>query len=313
MKNLFLTLLLMLGLVPMAWAQDEFGATALRLGGSFGEQAEAVEKLGLSGDPRALPLLQALADGKLTRMPDGALRIGEADALTGAPANAAGTSAVRINNRVRAALRIALGRLQIVSPDPAERLRAADGILRSRSAQDLPLLDAALARESVPRIRDRLVLAQGAARLASGDEALKRAGIESLGASGSESARTVLLEARAGNTALTDAIDAAVARIDRQLAFRRAGELLFQGLSLGSVLLLAALGLAVTFGVMGVINMAHGEFVMLGAYTTFMVQEALRGTPLAPWALHIWQDQGSARRLWRGSAARPFEREYIYI
>ena len=147
----------------MAWAQDEFGATALRLGGSFGEQAEAVEKLGLSGDPRALPLLQALADGKLTRMPDGALRIGEADALTGAPANAAGTSAVRINNRVRAALRIALGRLQIVSPDPAERLRAADGILRSRSAQDLPLLDAALARESVPRIRDRLVLAQGAA------------------------------------------------------------------------------------------------------------------------------------------------------
>jgi urea transport system permease protein len=63
--------------------------------------------------------------------------------------------------------------------------------------------------------------------------------------------------------------------------------LLFQGLSLGSVLLLAALGLAVTFGVMGVINMAHGEFVMLGAYTTFLVQEALRGTFLAPWALPL--------------------------
>lgn len=287
MKRLILSLLLVLGLMPMAWAQNDFSATALRLGGSFGEQAEAVEKLGLSGDPRALPLLQALADGRLTRMADGGLRIGEADALTGAPANAAGASPVRINNRVRAALRIALGRLQIVSPDPAERLRASDGILRSRSAQDLPLLDAALARETVPRIRERLVLAQGAARLASDDEALKRAGIESLGASGSEAARSVLLEARAGNAALTDAIDAAVARIDRQLAFRRAGELLFQGLSLGSVLLLAALGLAVTFGVMGVINMAHGEFVMLGAYTTFLVQEALRGTPLAPWALPL--------------------------
>ena len=190
MKNLILTLLLVLGLVPVCLAQDDFSATALRLGGGFGEQAEAVEKLGLSGDPRALPLLQALADGKLTRMADGALLIGEADALTGAPANAAGASPVRINNRVRAALRIALGRLQIVSPDPAERLRAADGILRSRSAQDLPLLDAALARETVPRIRERLVLAQGAARLASDDEALKRAGIESLGASGFEAART---------------------------------------------------------------------------------------------------------------------------
>jgi urea transport system permease protein len=96
-----------------------------------------------------------------------------------------------------------------------------------------------------------------------------------------------LLEARTGNAGLAEAIDAAVARIDRQLAFRRAGALLFQGLSLGSVLLLAALGLAVTFGVMGVINMAHGEFVMLGAYTTFLVQEALRGTFLAPWALPL--------------------------
>ena len=48
------------------------------------------------------------------------------------------------------------------------------------------------------------------------------------------------------------------------------------GLSLGSVLLLAAIGLAITFGVMGVINMAHGEMVMLGAYTTFVVQEIIR-------------------------------------
>ncbi|MCX7368324.1 MAG: hypothetical protein NTX90_05365 [Alphaproteobacteria bacterium] len=63
MKNLILTLLLVLGLAPMCLAQDDFSATALRLGGGFGEQAEAVEKLGLSGDPRALPLLQALADG----------------------------------------------------------------------------------------------------------------------------------------------------------------------------------------------------------------------------------------------------------
>ena len=79
----------------------------------------------------------------------------------------------------------------------------------------------------------------------------------------------------------------AIAAIDRKLAFRRAAETLFQGLSLGSVLLLAALGLAITFGVMGVINMAHGEMVMLGAYTTFVVQEALRAGPWAGWSLPL--------------------------
>ncbi len=83
-------------------------------------------------------------------------------------------------------------------------------------------------------------------------------------------------------------IDASIAAIERKLAIRRAAETLFQGLSLGSVLLLAALGLAVTFGVMGVINMAHGEFVMLGAYTTFVVQQLCRDIPaLLPWSLPL--------------------------
>src|SRR5919202_390124 len=106
--------------------------------------------------------------------------------------------------------------------------------------------------------------------------------------SGSPEARSALLEARAASPALAGEIDAAVAAIDRRLALRRAAETLFQGLSLGSVLLLAALGLAVTFGVMGVINMAHGEFVTLGAYATFVVQEACRGIPwLLPWSLPL--------------------------
>jgi urea transport system permease protein len=94
--------------------------------------------------------------------------------------------------------------------------------------------------------------------------------------------------AREGNAALATEINAAIAAIDRRLAIRQAAETVFQGLSLGSVLLLAALGLAITFGVMGVINMAHGEFVMLGAYTTVVVQEALRDIPaLAPFSLAL--------------------------
>ena len=62
------------------------------------------------------------------------------------------------------------------------------------------------------------------------------------------------------------------------LALWGAAQNVWYGISLGSVLLLAAIGLAITFGVMGVINMAHGEMVMLGAYTTFVVQELIRTT-----------------------------------
>ncbi len=282
----------MLALALPARAQDAFLDTLAGLGGGFGAQAEAAERLGALGDPRAITPLRALADGRLLRRADGTLIIraesGATLAATGATADAAGAEPVRINNRVRVALRGALGRLQLVSPDAAERLAAAEAVFRSRAAENVPLLEAALARETQPRIRERMELALAASRLIADDPAAKRAGIATLGASSSPEARAVLLEARGRNAELLAEIEAAVAAIDRRLAVRRAAETLFQGLSLGSVLLLAALGLAVTFGVMGVINMAHGEFVMLGAYTTFLVQQVLRDIPaLAPWSLPL--------------------------
>lgn len=274
MRVLCLLILALSLLVTPARAQD-FDALAAQLGGGFAQQAEAVERLGALGDPRAIPLLRALNDAALRR--DGAaVRIGGEGEV------------VRINNRVRGAIRVALGRLQLVSPDPAERLAAADGLLRARSPDDIRPLEDALSREAVGRVRERMELALGAARLASTEAAVQRQGIGVLGASASPEARSLLLAARGANEALAAEIEGAVAAIDRRLALRRAAETAFQGLSLGSVLLLAALGLAVTFGVMGVINMAHGEFVMIGAYTTVVVQEALRASPaLAPWALPL--------------------------
>ncbi len=77
---------------------------------------------------------------------------------------------------------------------------------------------------------------------------------------------------------MTQAAQKAISGIEQMLAFWNAGQNIWYGLSLGSVLLLAAIGLAITFGVMGVINMAHGEMVMLGAYTTFVVQETIRNS-----------------------------------
>jgi urea transport system permease protein len=287
-------LLLFLLLALPARAQDAFLEAIAGLGGGFAAQAEAVDRLGALGDPRAIPALRALADGRLLRGGDGALLIREGDAWSLAATGMAVAapspepSRITINNRVRVALRGALGRLQLVSPDAAERQAAAEAVFRSRSAANVPLLEAALARETVPRIRDRMTLALAASRLVADDEEAKRAGILLLGASASPEARSVLLEARAQNPGLLAEIDAAVAAIDRRLAIRRAVETAFQGLSLGSVLLLAALGLAVTFGVMGVINMAHGEFVMLGAYTAYVMQELFRGSPaLLPWALPL--------------------------
>jgi urea transport system permease protein len=150
------------------------------------------------------------------------------------------------------------------------------------------VLERALERETDAGVRARLELALAASRLSLPDPAAQRHAVAALGATASTEARALLLEARAAHPELAPEVDGAVAAIDQRLALRRVAETLFQGLSLGSVLLLAALGLAVTFGVMGVINMAHGEFVMLGAYTTFLVQEACRGIPwLLPWSLPL--------------------------
>ena len=293
MKRILLLVLLFAASALPARAQDAFVAALSGLGGNFSAQVEAAERLGALGDSRALPALRALSDGRLLRGGDGMLLIRDGTTLTDAATGATVTpeaepQRITINNRVRGALRGAIGRLQIVSTDPAERLAAAEAVFRTRSAENVPLLETALAREGVPRIREQLALALAASRLVAADAAVKIAGIEALGTTGSPEARSLLLEARAANPDLAERIDAAIATIDQRLAVRRAAETLFQGLSLGSVLLLAALGLAVTFGVMGVINMAHGEFVMLGAYTTVVVQDLLRDIPaLQPWSLPL--------------------------
>jgi urea transport system permease protein len=289
MKRSLLGLLLVLLLALPAHAQDRFATTLTGLGDGFGPTAEAVERLGALGDPRAIPLLRALQDGALRRTPDGTILLpGDTDAATGQKADATGAEGVRINNRVRQVLRGALGRLQLISPDATERLAAAEAVFRTPSPENLPLLEAALARETVPRIREQLQLALAASQLRADDPAAKRDAIARLGTAATTEARALLIEARIANPELTIAINVSIDAIEQRLQVRRVAETLFQGLSLGSVLLLAALGLAVTFGVMGVINMAHGEFVMLGAYATFMVQELCRDIPwLAPWALPL--------------------------
>ena len=230
-------------------------------------------------------MIGALHDGMLYVNDDHVLFIQQADgtyvdARTGAAAPDVtddDVKAVRVNNAVRGAIDGALGILQLFSPDPQVRLEAASAVFTSHDPAALPALDKALAKETDPAVKRRIEQARAAALLSAPDasQADRLAAVATLRARGDQDARS-LLAALAGQTGpVADAASAAVVSIDRILQIWSVAESVYYGISLGSVLLLAAAGLAITFGVMGVINMAHGEMVMIGAYVTFVVQQLM--------------------------------------
>jgi urea transport system permease protein len=255
----------------------------------FDEIAAGIEGVAASGRPQAAAILEALGEGRLLvrpaekrvylREPTGAL----IDAATGAVAPpdvvASALKPVRVNNRIRRALEAALGGLTLTSPDPAKRLAAAQAVLRARDANALPTLERALASEWDPAVQRAYEAARAAlvVALPSAAEADRLAAVAALRARGDREALAILASLPAGAPdAVRAAAATAIAGIETRLRLAAAGQDVIYGISLGSVLLLAAIGLAITFGVMGVINMAHGEMVMLGAYTTFVLQEFCR-------------------------------------
>ena len=185
--------------------------------------------------------------------------------------------------RGRRTIRTALSGLTLMSPDRATRLAAADGIFKAQQSSAVEALDAALAVETDPAVRTVMMEARAAAVLSSelpGEE--KKAALTVLAKRGDREALSVVSAFNANAEGeLLAAGREAQKQIETGLATWEAAQNVWYGISLGSVLLLAAIGLAITFGVMGVINMAHGEMVMLGAYTTFVVQEVIRNS--APW------------------------------
>ena len=278
-------------LMPIPADAADIGPQLRALGaGSFNETEKAIEALAASGDARVTAILQALEAGALyVRKEDGSVLIGRrtdagvalTDPLTGKAAGEVPTGAlekVRVNNRLRRAIEAAVGSLTLMSADPRVRREAAESVLKSRDPGALAALDAALAAEKDSGIAALMRQARAAAVLA-GDapEADKLAAIEQLRGRGDRDTLALLAGVRGRSEgAVKAAADAAVRGIERSLAVWEAGQNVWYGLSLGSVLLLAAIGLAITFGVMGIINMAHGEMVMLGAYTTFVVQDLIR-------------------------------------
>jgi len=260
---------------------------------NFDLVAQGVQELAVSGNSRAAAVIAALRDQRLFTWkwprPDTPLYIrtekGFVDARTGVAVAAPAPVNLRriiVNDSVRAAIETAEGALDLSSKSTAARLKAADAIFQSADAGALPLIERALATEhdaAVVRVLDE---AQAAALLKSntGSISARLTAVGEVAARADLSARSLLSSLHGQPPPVEAAIGAAIHDIDRRLQLWSLAEDVYYGLSLGAVLLLAATGLAITFGVMGVINMAHGEMVMVGAYTTFVVQQMI--TAFAP-------------------------------
>ncbi len=258
--------------------------------GKYKETEQQIGALVATGDPAVAPALEALGAGNLYfKKSDGSVFIAEKDGksfnltdpLTLEAAGAAGkreVKKIKVNNKLRRVIRAALGSLTLMAPDPAVRMTAAQSIFKAQDPEKIEALETALAEESDDKVRVVMEQARAAAVLNSDlDEAEQIKAVETLVTMGNRDALSLLinLESRSEG-ALKTAASAGAAKIQKSIATWDAAQNVWYGLSLGSVLLLAAIGLAITFGVMGVINMAHGEMVMIGAYVTFVVQELIR-------------------------------------
>jgi len=254
----------------------------------FSETLTGIREVAASGDPRAETIIRALQDGQLLySAKEKTVYVKDAsgkltDAATGKPISGdapVDVDNVRLNNRVRGALDAAVGALTLLAKDPAVRYDAAQAVAKSRQASALPTLEAALAKEQDPKIKHAMQEARAAIILSGGkaSDEDKLAAIDIIRERADQDSLSLLSSLPADTSpAVMKAATAAIGAVKNRLALWEVVQNAWYGISLGSVLLLAAIGLAITFGVMGVINMAHGEMVMLGAYVTFVVQEVIR-------------------------------------
>jgi len=257
---------------------------------SFAQKEKAIAAIAATGDARVAAVMTALSDGKLLiRKSDRLVVIaagkGTVTIENGATGAALGEAAetdldkIAINNKIRRQINVILGSLTLFSEDPAVRLAAANDIFRSRDLSSLQPLQDAVAKEQEPQVKLAMEQALAALTLMSdAPEAEKLAAILTVKARGDQDAMSLLASVAQGSDAVAGAAAEALATLEQTRSLWESVQNAVYGLSLGSVLLLAAIGLAITFGVMGVINMAHGEMVMIGAYVTFMVQDVIRSS-----------------------------------
>ena len=237
-------------------------------------------------DEATLNFLQALSDGNV-KIVSGkpvlllggkAVSPSDGSALPIDPEALQSAEDAMVNNRLRGEIDNALSALQLLSPDADVRRAAVKALQGQVGESQLPLIDSAIAKETDGRIRDSLNLLRAAAMLSSEDPAKRLAAAELLGASAQAATQTLLKERldTEPDAKVRQALRKSLGSVQNRLAWGDRLGAVFSGISLGSILLLVALGLAITYGLMGVINMAHGELMMVGAYATYVVQTLFR-------------------------------------
>ena len=276
----------LLGLVLMAGNSQTHALTAQEMrsmvDGETDARIEALGKAVTQADEKTVLFLQALAEDAVKLVGEQVLVVKGAnglDLLTGQTQPLPDTAQdVVSNNRFRGEIDTALAALKLFSPDATLRKAAVLALLKEPDAAKLPLLDKALAQEKDSHIAAWLKLAQAAAQLGSEDVNIRMQAAKDLAQSKTPETQLQLNQRLGQETdpQVKAQLQASLRDIEGALHWGERLGALFTGASLGSILLLVALGLAITYGLMGVINMAHGELMMIGAYATYMVQAAFR-------------------------------------
>ena len=250
--------------------------------GEVETRVAAMRQLLAGADPQTVALIQALSDDAVKATPTDVYLMKDGkgfDAVTGAPLSVPEAAEdVVNNNQMRGELDAALASIKLASSDAAVRAAAVKTLAGEPDESRLPIIDKALATETVPKIKAALEALRAAMRLGSTDKDKRLDAARSLGATGTPATKTLLLERQKVETEIEvrAALGASLVQIEGRLAWGERLGVIFTGISLGSILLLVALGLAITYGLMGVINMAHGELMMIGAYATYVIQNLFK-------------------------------------
>ena len=248
------------------------------------DKVAAIRQLTQSADPDAARVLKAMAGDTLFLAGDKAVIIDREqafDATTGkAVKMPADPESVTVNNRIRGELASALAALNLFDSDPSIRQAAARKLQSNPGPELVPLLERAIGSEKVAEIKDLLTTAHAQANLGNRDASARLSAVRLLAESSGAGIKNLLQpltdKANEPDDRVRYEAIAAIKSIERRLAIGETLASIFTGVSLGSILLLAALGLAITYGVMGVINMAHGELLMVGAYSAYGMQSLFR-------------------------------------
>jgi urea transport system permease protein len=253
----------------------------------FDGKAQALEQIFAAGDEVAQRILEALRDERLYTNNAGQIFIQDGksyrDALTGSPVEvkADDLQSIDLNNVLREKVTTGLAALQLMSPDRSVRAQAIQTLFRSGDPALRPLIEKARSKEADPALRSELDQIWASISLRDPDPQRRKEAVAVIEQRHDPQMRLVLLPLLAkqsdgtfieSDLTVRKRVEQAIASLGQEEAQIQFVGTLFAGLSLGSILLLAALGLAITYGLIGVINMAHGEFLMIGAYATYCVQ-----------------------------------------